>query len=74
VPDDISVTGIDDIDVAQFYNPALTTVRVPKKAMAERAAAILMKLMNRESVLSEDLVVDFPTQLVVRQSTSQCRS
>lgn len=74
VPDDISVTGIDDIDIAQFCNPALTTVRVPKREMATRAAQTLLKLINRETISPDDSFVRFPTELIVRQSTAQCRN
>ena len=42
VPGDLSVTGFDDISVAQFVEPGLTTVRVPQVQMGHRAAEELL--------------------------------
>lgn len=42
VPEDISITGFDDIAIAQFVEPGLTTVRVPQQQMGQRAAEELM--------------------------------
>ena len=42
VPDELSVAGFDDISLAQQIYPALTTVRQPLVAMAERAGRLLL--------------------------------
>ena len=42
VPDDVSITGFDDIALAQFVDPGLTTVRVPQVQMGHRAAEELL--------------------------------
>lgn len=44
VPDDVSVTGFDDIDDALEVTPALTTVHVDKKRMGSRAVDLLLHL------------------------------
>lgn len=69
VPEDISVCGIDNIKIANFYNPSLTTVNVPKRAMGERAAEILMKVLSGEILSIAERTTIFPTELVVRGST-----
>lgn len=42
VPDDISITGFDDIDLATLAEPGLTTVHVPHRDMGRRAARALL--------------------------------
>lgn len=42
VPEDVSITGFDDIALAQFVDPGLTTVRVPQIQMGQRAAEELL--------------------------------
>ncbi|MDE6660964.1 MAG: LacI family transcriptional regulator [Anaeroplasmataceae bacterium] len=50
VPLDISVTGYDDLDVAKYINPALTTVRQDLDLIGEKAFTLLTSiLMNRSS-------------------------
>jgi DNA-binding LacI/PurR family transcriptional regulator len=50
VPEEISVVGFDDIEVAAFIEPPLTTVRQPKRAMGRQATdCILSQLTGREA-------------------------
>lgn len=46
VPDDVSITGFDDIDIAEIVTPALTTVHVPHREMGRRAARALLDMRN----------------------------
>lgn len=48
VPEDISVVGFDDIDVAKYFTPALTTVRNPIARQGIRAVEILMDMINND--------------------------
>ncbi|NRA99295.1 MAG: LacI family DNA-binding transcriptional regulator [Rhodobacteraceae bacterium] len=65
VPEDVSVTGFDDIELASIVTPALTTVHVPHREMGRRAAKMLVALRNeREAGGSEEL----PTQIQWRAS------
>jgi DNA-binding LacI/PurR family transcriptional regulator len=57
VPDDLSVTGFDDIPLAAFTVPALTTVRMPVREMV--AAAVRM-------VIDDDPVAGARTQPAAR--------
>jgi LacI family transcriptional regulator len=69
VPDDISVVGFDDIWLAEFTEPPLTTVRLSRKLVAEQACKALLSELDPslgEPVQDEYLV---PTQLIVREST-----
>lgn len=70
VPDDVSVTGFDDTDIASVLHPGLTTVRVPQKAMGEAAADILLALIaGSPNVASQNL----GTQIVERGSLAPPR-
>jgi LacI family transcriptional regulator len=44
VPKDISITGFDDIDIAEIVSPALTTIHVPHRNMGRGAASMLIEM------------------------------
>ncbi len=46
VPEDVSITGFDDIEIAQITTPRLTTVHVPHREMGRRAALALVGLID----------------------------
>ncbi len=46
IPDDISITGFDDIELAQVVEPPLTTVHVPHSKMGQRAAQVLVEAIT----------------------------
>ena len=46
VPSELSITGFDDVDIAEIVSPPLTTVHVPHKDMGRGAAKLLMDLRN----------------------------
>ncbi len=70
VPEDISLVGLDDIEVAAYQSPPLTTVRQPFANMAVRAVELLIALLEDRAPEKPDIVI--PPQLIVRQSTARC--
>jgi LacI family xylobiose transport system transcriptional regulator len=68
VPDDLSVVGYDDIPLAKWVSPRLTTIRQPLKRMAEEATKLVLQMAAAplESVPRMDLA----TSLIVRESTA----
>lgn len=66
VPGEISVVGFDDIHLAEFANPPLTTVRMAREDLARRAFDAL-QLLRQGKAPSNPLRVE--TRLVLRQST-----
>jgi LacI family transcriptional regulator len=65
VPNDISVIGYDDMNIASYTSPPLTTVRIPFNRMAISATR---RLLNLCYDLELDINYDFPIQLIERQS------
>jgi LacI family transcriptional regulator len=67
VPADLSVTGFDDIDLAQATSPMLTTVRQPLAEMGRMAVSLLIRLLAGHQVDTRH--VELATELIVRGST-----
>jgi len=65
VPNDISIMGYDDMNIASYTSPPLTTVRVPFNRMAISATRRLLNLCYK---LELSIDYDFPTQLIERYS------
>jgi LacI family xylobiose transport system transcriptional regulator len=68
VPQQVSVVGYDDLKIAGWAVPALTTVRVPLGAMAEEATRLIMRLRDEPGAAVSR--IDLSTTLVVRDSTA----
>ncbi len=66
-PADISVIGFDDLDIAQYQNPPLTTIAQDAGLMGAEAARRLITLMEGDE--NREIVTLLPTHLVVREST-----
>jgi len=67
VPEDVSVVGFDDQNMAEFYNPPLTTVNIPRQELGRHAARQLIDQLAGHAVARE---VVLPTRLVIRESTA----
>jgi len=70
VPDDISVVGFDDIHLAQFMLPPLTTVQMSCKDLAAASVEALRAGIEPEHEKSAIKEWRIPTRLVVRQSST----
>jgi LacI family transcriptional regulator len=68
VPQDLSVIGYDNLPVAAWVIPALTTINQPLRDMAGTAARMLLDLARGERPATTR--VDLVTELVVRESTA----
>jgi DNA-binding LacI/PurR family transcriptional regulator len=71
VPGDISVTGFDNIELAAYVTPALTTFNQPKYELGSNAATMMLRVLNDEMVNSQSDVQVLRGTLVPRQSTSK---
>jgi LacI family transcriptional regulator len=70
VPQEISVVGFDDIHLAQFMLPPLTTVQMSCKDLAAAAVEALRAGIERDHPKAAKTEWHIPTRLVVRQSTA----
>lgn len=73
VPNDVSVVGFDDIHLAQFMLPPLTTVQMSCRNLAAAAVQALRAGIEPDNVHALQTEWHIPTSLVVRQSTSYPR-
>jgi LacI family transcriptional regulator len=70
VPQEISVVGFDDIHLAQFMLPPLTTVQMACKDLAAAAVEALRAGIEQDHPKAANREWHISTQLVVRQSTA----
>jgi DNA-binding LacI/PurR family transcriptional regulator len=72
IPDDLSVVGYDDLRIARWVGPPLTTIRQPLTEMAETAARLLIRMVDDPDAPVNQRF-DLATSLVVRESTAPPR-
>ena len=70
VPQQLSVISIDDIELAQYVSPMLTTVSMPKIEMGRIAVRTLIDRINKVHKLPMKILL--PHKLIVRESTAKC--
>lgn len=67
VPADISLVGHDDIELASYTRPALTTISQPVENLAETSIRLLLQRIQSPEMDRQQIIL--PNRLVVRQST-----
>ncbi len=72
VPDDISIIGFDDIHLAEFTEPPLTTIRLSRTEVAERAVSWLLDEIEARDTNGQP-APPIETHLVLRQTTAPAR-
>ncbi len=70
VPAQVSIVGFDDVELAQYVTPPLTTIHQPKLRLGQLAMELLLRLMDDQP--AEDRCA--PVDLVVRGSTAPPRT
>lgn len=69
VPEDLSVIGYDDVPMAGFFSPPLTTIHQPKYRLGHKAAKILLAKVNKEE--SDSKVLTLHPELIERNSVRE---
>lgn len=70
IPQDIAVAGFTNSDVAELFNPALTTVRQPAFKMGQIATEMLIQLIESKRPVTEFETRMVETELIVRESSN----
>ncbi len=68
VPGDLSLVGFDNIEATPHLTPALTTIHQPRMLIGERAATLLLGMINRREIVGPSEII--PVELIVRSSTA----
>lgn len=68
IPGDVAIVGFDDIPLAGFYDPTLTTIRLPAHGLGWAAGERLARLIHGDVLDQPGLFLE--TELVVRESTA----
>ena len=71
VPEDVSVTGFDNIKLAEFCSPALTTVHIPRERIGQTIFGNLVPDQASDRLSGQEILID--PELVVRESTGVAR-
>jgi LacI family transcriptional regulator len=66
VPEDVLITGFDDITLTRYFKPPLTTIRQSGRLLGEAAVDALIESLDGNA--ARDRTVVLPTELVVRGS------
>jgi DNA-binding LacI/PurR family transcriptional regulator len=69
VPDDVSVTGFDDVSLQHHFVPALTSVSYDRAGMGARAVQLLYDIIDAAPGQPAATRTTFPAELVARDST-----
>ena len=64
---DVSILGFDGMDISCYYNPGISTIKQPKKEMAEKSVEILFELLKGNG---ENKHILLDTELLERESCS----
>ena len=71
VPDDISIIGFDDIEVASQIHPAFTTVSAPVDRIAELAVNMLVSRIQNKEIDNKHIAL--PAKLVTRSNCADVK-
>jgi len=67
IPEDVSITGYDNIRLSSFLSPALTTLDIPRDQIGRRAFQALVPEKGDSAVVGNEVCIE--PQLIVREST-----
>ena len=68
IPQDVSITGFDDLELANEIEPGLTTIRVPARDLGARAADLVLAAIARKHVPDR---VELTAELILRGSSGR---
>ena len=73
IPGDVSVIGFDDLEFSAYLRPSLTTIRQPMDDIGQKAAELLLEVIEQERVFDATPLILLKPKLVVRDSCAPPR-
>lgn len=70
VPDEVAIVSVDDIEMAAFVSPPLTTVKMYSEQMGRVAVNLILERISGREI---PLKVEVPTKLIIRDSCGSAR-
>jgi LacI family repressor for deo operon, udp, cdd, tsx, nupC, and nupG len=67
LPEDISITGFDDLEISRYCEPSLTTVSQPAEKVGEKSAELLFQLIEGKTPNQTEHIL--PVDFIIREST-----
>lgn len=67
VPEDVAVSGFDNVDISQAISPAITTINQPKYQLGYMACELLIEKLNNPQAQAKQIILN--TDLIIREST-----
>lgn len=72
IPDDVALVGFDDVPLARYVDPPLTTVRLPAAELGRQAGKMIIGLIQNGGVVAKQMILE--TKLIVRASCGAARN
>jgi DNA-binding LacI/PurR family transcriptional regulator len=69
IPQDVTITGFDGIEMAMYTYPALTTVRQPIEEMGRRTIQTVLNQIDGKQIPADEMFVEIKPELILREST-----
>jgi LacI family transcriptional regulator len=69
IPKDLQIVSFSNLDTAAFLNPPLTTISQPAFEIGQRAAAVLVRALEKKNFFLPDETIIIPSVLIARKST-----
>ncbi|AXI00146.1 LacI family transcriptional regulator [Sporosarcina sp. PTS2304] len=66
VPEDVALVGFDDLDIAHYTTPSLTTIHQPRYEIGKRAMTLLLQKINKETISKSHIILE--DELIIRES------
>ncbi|SMC24096.1 transcriptional regulator, GntR family [Clostridium acidisoli DSM 12555] len=73
IPEELSIVGFDDSQLASIMQPTLTSVTHPKEQMGKDAANLIINLINNNNHFEDNDSILYDPELIIRNSTSKIK-
>ncbi|MFT4095463.1 MAG: LacI family DNA-binding transcriptional regulator [Niabella sp.] len=71
MPGEIGIIGFNNSQYTSLFSPALSVISQPAFEMGEKAAALLLSLIESKRVVTDFELVNLPTEVIIRESSQK---